>query len=905
MLRHEGVVNVAHAVIMLWKLTKADSIFQLSSLSFDACLLDICASLFSGARLHLWDGDWRAALPRSRSTILQATPTVFDIVSPSDLAGFRVLVPGGEVLSLGTAKKWTDTHLVFNAYGPTECSIEISEGFIQAHDEHIHIGSPHPRCVCCITSGDMQLCAFGQTGKLFLGGICVAAGYLHRPELTKARFITSPWDIVGVERLYCTGDLACWTHTGTLLLKGREDNQVKLRGFRIELGEVESTAQEFGVEAATAVIQNSGDCQHLVLFVKPEVVNVARLREHCSNHLPHYMLPHSIIAVQRFPMTTSDKTDRLTMALPDVEETHKVIRTHPFVRRCQVVDRTDAPGMSPDPLRVAYIQLQEEANLHTIAQTLSVTRDIERLVSSTNLWREPNAYVITNLPDDVNVALLPLPTSETATKISDADKRENPLHDLAEILAKNDTSIVPFAIDSMAAMNFARGIAGRFGINFTMQDLRSCNTLGKLRGRIDQLTDAQQTPSLVSGLAQINGFRGVLMISVILEHAAVLYGDSRLAAVTSNRDMTVMWFYVITAGTSAIQFRLRLEQGIEITTARTTFWRQQLTYIFSIYYIALIWDIALGLDVAGLNLVYFTGFHNWLFERTLLSHICPETRPTHWQGWPFLAINPFLRDGSNTDCAHEQPGNELWWVSTYLSLILLLPWVEPFIWRYMDTLFHMSCGLVATWMLCWMSFAFVVWTCVVDIIPAYWPDVDAIGRSCPYLEYCPPLHISYLLVGVLLGQFVIRQFGSKPLMKVSARGWGRITDISASVWISAQFCPPYMPLRISDPTRALVTDLALRPVSVVGFSAFVVALPFDELGHLAWPIFLLHRPTLISLKRLDSAGLVTPSGIFLYIFWLGLFAIIFMMARVVQSLQGQISFVSGFSCCPRTTKAML
>ena len=58
-------------------------------------------------------------------------------------------------------------------------------------------------------------------------------------------------------RLYCTGDLGRWTHTGELQILGRFDGQVKLRGQRVELGEIEHRLAAYpGVRQAVA---GSGD----------------------------------------------------------------------------------------------------------------------------------------------------------------------------------------------------------------------------------------------------------------------------------------------------------------------------------------------------------------------------------------------------------------------------------------------------------------------------------------------------------------------------------------------------------------------------------------------------------------------------------------------------------------------
>jgi non-ribosomal peptide synthetase component F len=74
----------------------------------------------------------------------------------------------------------------------------------------------------------------GAIGELYIGGDLLAKGYLNNEELTKDKFIVSPFK--NEEKLYRTGDLAKWLPDGEIEFLGRIDNQIKIRGFRIELG---------------------------------------------------------------------------------------------------------------------------------------------------------------------------------------------------------------------------------------------------------------------------------------------------------------------------------------------------------------------------------------------------------------------------------------------------------------------------------------------------------------------------------------------------------------------------------------------------------------------------------------------------------------------------------------------
>ena len=92
----------------------------------------------------------------------------------------------------------------------------------------------------------------GVTGEIYIGGDCLARGYLGRDELTAAAFVEAG----EFGRLYRSGDLGRWTSEGHIEYLGRSDFQVKVRGYRIELGEIEASLLSHPLveEAVVAVI---------------------------------------------------------------------------------------------------------------------------------------------------------------------------------------------------------------------------------------------------------------------------------------------------------------------------------------------------------------------------------------------------------------------------------------------------------------------------------------------------------------------------------------------------------------------------------------------------------------------------------------------------------------------------
>merc|ERR1719343_771712 len=94
------------------------------------------------------------------------------------------------------------------------------------------------------------------------------------------------------ERMYKTGDLACWKPDGQLEFLGRADSQIKLRGFRIEIGEIESVIRcGDGVKDAVVILTGEGDSKFLAAYVTPVSVDLDTLRARCFSKLAIYMVP--------------------------------------------------------------------------------------------------------------------------------------------------------------------------------------------------------------------------------------------------------------------------------------------------------------------------------------------------------------------------------------------------------------------------------------------------------------------------------------------------------------------------------------------------------------------------------------------------------------------------------------
>jgi non-ribosomal peptide synthetase-like protein len=305
-------------------LREGDRVYQGFSVAFDMSFEEIWLSYLVGATLWIAPdtlaGDPEAlpqALVDARIDVLHAVPTLVALFAV-DVPNLRIINLGGEACPEALVARWAKPgRMLFNTYGPTECSVSASLAVLKV-GEPVTIGRPLPNYSLMIVEPDtrerLALLARGETGELCIGGPGVALGYAGRPELTAEKFVADPWADGG--RIYRTGDLAAIDANGNVRFYGRVDDQIKIRGFRVELGEIEiALADQPGVSTAAVVLRQDDGIDQLVAFylADPQAAippTTVTLRTALAERLPPYMVPGRFEVLDAMPRLSSGKIDR-------------------------------------------------------------------------------------------------------------------------------------------------------------------------------------------------------------------------------------------------------------------------------------------------------------------------------------------------------------------------------------------------------------------------------------------------------------------------------------------------------------------------------------------------------------------------------------------------------------------
>jgi len=189
---------------------------------------------------------------------------------------------------------------LYNLYGPTECTIDVTWYPCEGRRESVPIGRPVYNTHLFVLDREGNQMPPGIEGELCVMGTLVGKGYYQakaKGGFTEFRKMPA----------YLTGDRVKLGYDGQLYFLGRKDRRVKLRGMRIDLAEIENAIMKHTL-ATHAVVFLHG--RMLACCYSGSNMGETLLRQSIAPYLPHYCLPAQYQYLEEMPTGPNGKLDR-------------------------------------------------------------------------------------------------------------------------------------------------------------------------------------------------------------------------------------------------------------------------------------------------------------------------------------------------------------------------------------------------------------------------------------------------------------------------------------------------------------------------------------------------------------------------------------------------------------------
>ncbi|MGC5013551.1 non-ribosomal peptide synthetase [Streptosporangium sp. DT93] len=363
---HRAIVHRVATHTEAYRITPADRSSWLAPPASSVSVVELWPYLCSGASVHAADAATAGSPPELRDWMVASGITRAYVNMPLAELLYGLPWPGGTALRLMTVgsdavRVWPSPDLPFEvaveygsaeANGVTSCLVPLEDRCtsVTAGDADRRsrppVGRPWPGVGAAVLTAELEPVPGGEVGELFVSGPELARGYLGEPARTAERFLPDPSG--GGGRVYRTGDLVRERPDGRLEHHGRVDQQVKIRGHRVEPAEVEAVLLEHPAvrECVVTGVPGPGGDLRLCAYVVHDAPGARReprafaagpceeprafaagareeMRAFAAARLPGPMVPTVWVPMERLPLNSSNKVDRLALPAPAWDGGHR------------------------------------------------------------------------------------------------------------------------------------------------------------------------------------------------------------------------------------------------------------------------------------------------------------------------------------------------------------------------------------------------------------------------------------------------------------------------------------------------------------------------------------------------------------------------------------------------------
>ena len=325
-------------ILNYYNFNENDVFSQMSEITFDLSLQDLCSSILSGGTLIPIPKEYlfcpAPIISKFKITVFHAVPYVIsmlkkmEMLEPELMNSIRISIFVGEPLWYEQVRDWIKScpnSIVYNTYGPTETTVIIMRykvydpkimtiDALKELEGVVPLGTTFPRAKAGIFNDYNVELAKNEIGQIYLAGDQVGLGYLNSKEKTNEAFLNLDGTL-----WYKTGDNGYVDDNGNFIFKGRRDDQVKINGFRVDLLEIDEKLRLASKRRAISIpLRNElNQITNLVAAVEGGEDNKIKddIVSTLKNYLPFYMQVHDIVFINEFPVNYNGKLDRKALTL--------------------------------------------------------------------------------------------------------------------------------------------------------------------------------------------------------------------------------------------------------------------------------------------------------------------------------------------------------------------------------------------------------------------------------------------------------------------------------------------------------------------------------------------------------------------------------------------------------------
>ena len=329
-LNNLATANVLGQTINRWQADQDDVLMAVTPFHHDMSVFDVFGAMALGASLVIPTAaqvkdamSWAELLTAHNISIWVSVPAIVDmlcsVASKEQLQSLRLIAQGGDYIKPGLIqflRRQLPQARLFSLGGPTETTIWSIWHEITAEDiDVIPYGKALAHNRYYILDEQLQPCAIGEVGRMYMSGVNLSNGYLLNGQLQTGDFVSLGCDEEKIA--FRMSDLGYMRDDGNIIFAGRTEGYLKIKGVRISAAEVEAALAKSGYFQDSLVVC----CTHPVTQMH-ELVAVYTLPANQSDadinalktclmaDLPKSHIPTKWLMIEEIPLTRNVKVDR-------------------------------------------------------------------------------------------------------------------------------------------------------------------------------------------------------------------------------------------------------------------------------------------------------------------------------------------------------------------------------------------------------------------------------------------------------------------------------------------------------------------------------------------------------------------------------------------------------------------